>query len=121
MTANHQQSCRRLSNGETESAKTMLVEDSESDQASTPSKDGTLVIRQVRQGHRSPNNDLSIWLSLLEMSFCFVCVQCALIQSLCSLCSSAHPCLIFWFIILMLLPHILHGQMDKLLNQLLID
>ncbi|XP_022624112.1 mitogen-activated protein kinase kinase kinase kinase 4 isoform X5 [Seriola dumerili] len=37
---------RRLSNGETESAKTMLVEDSESDQASTPSKDGTLVIRQ---------------------------------------------------------------------------
>lgn len=42
--------CRRLSNGETESAKTMLVEDSESDQASTPSKDGTLVIRQVRGG-----------------------------------------------------------------------
>lgn len=38
---------RRLSNGETESAKTMLVEDSESDQAITPSKDGTLVIRQV--------------------------------------------------------------------------
>uniref|UniRef100_A0A8D0AK78 non-specific serine/threonine protein kinase n=1 Tax=Sander lucioperca TaxID=283035 RepID=A0A8D0AK78_SANLU len=35
-----------LSNGETESAKTMLVEDSESDQAITPSKDGTLVIRQ---------------------------------------------------------------------------
>ncbi|XP_041638164.1 mitogen-activated protein kinase kinase kinase kinase 4-like isoform X3 [Cheilinus undulatus] len=37
---------RRQSNGETESAKTMLVEDSESDQALTPSKDGTLVIRQ---------------------------------------------------------------------------
>uniref|UniRef100_A0A8D3A3X4 non-specific serine/threonine protein kinase n=1 Tax=Scophthalmus maximus TaxID=52904 RepID=A0A8D3A3X4_SCOMX len=37
-----------LSNGETASAKTMLVEDSESDQAMTPSKDGTLVIRQVR-------------------------------------------------------------------------
>ncbi|XP_035006140.1 mitogen-activated protein kinase kinase kinase kinase 4 isoform X8 [Hippoglossus stenolepis] len=37
---------RRLSNGETESTKTMLVEDSESDQAITPSKDGTLVIRQ---------------------------------------------------------------------------
>uniref|UniRef100_A0A7N8XN16 non-specific serine/threonine protein kinase n=1 Tax=Mastacembelus armatus TaxID=205130 RepID=A0A7N8XN16_9TELE len=36
----------RLSNGETESAKTMLAEDSESDQATTPSKDGTLVIRQ---------------------------------------------------------------------------
>uniref|UniRef100_A0A7N8WJ34 non-specific serine/threonine protein kinase n=1 Tax=Mastacembelus armatus TaxID=205130 RepID=A0A7N8WJ34_9TELE len=35
-----------LSNGETESAKTMLAEDSESDQATTPSKDGTLVIRQ---------------------------------------------------------------------------
>ncbi|XP_059183581.1 mitogen-activated protein kinase kinase kinase kinase 4-like isoform X11 [Centropristis striata] len=37
---------RRLSNGETESAKTMLVEDSESEHAITPSKDGTLVIRQ---------------------------------------------------------------------------
>ncbi|XP_019733992.1 mitogen-activated protein kinase kinase kinase kinase 4-like isoform X2 [Hippocampus comes] len=36
----------RLSNGETGSAKTMLVEDSESNQATTPSKDGTLVIRQ---------------------------------------------------------------------------
>ncbi|XP_024918019.1 mitogen-activated protein kinase kinase kinase kinase 4 isoform X3 [Cynoglossus semilaevis] len=37
---------RRLSNGETESAKTMLVEDSENEQVTTPSKDGTLVIRQ---------------------------------------------------------------------------
>lgn len=45
--------CRRLSNGETESAKTMLVEDSESDQATTPCKDGTLVIRQVRGGDRN--------------------------------------------------------------------
>ncbi|XP_077368436.1 mitogen-activated protein kinase kinase kinase kinase 4-like isoform X5 [Festucalex cinctus] len=36
----------RLSNGDTGSAKTMLVEDSESNQATTPSKDGTLVIRQ---------------------------------------------------------------------------
>uniref|UniRef100_H3DAK2 non-specific serine/threonine protein kinase n=1 Tax=Tetraodon nigroviridis TaxID=99883 RepID=H3DAK2_TETNG len=35
----------KLSNGETESAKAR-VEDSESDQATTPSKDGTLVIRQ---------------------------------------------------------------------------
>ncbi|XP_056287517.1 mitogen-activated protein kinase kinase kinase kinase 4 isoform X10 [Pseudoliparis swirei] len=35
---------RRLSNGETESAKTMLMEDSEGDM--TTSKDGTLVIRQ---------------------------------------------------------------------------
>uniref|UniRef100_A0A8D3CX45 non-specific serine/threonine protein kinase n=1 Tax=Scophthalmus maximus TaxID=52904 RepID=A0A8D3CX45_SCOMX len=42
----------RLSNGETASAKTMLVEDSESDQAMTPSKDGTLVIRQPQlPGH----------------------------------------------------------------------
>ncbi|XP_078147327.1 mitogen-activated protein kinase kinase kinase kinase 4-like isoform X3 [Centroberyx gerrardi] len=40
--------CRRLSNGETESLKTMLAEDSESDQATTPSKDGTLVIRQTQ-------------------------------------------------------------------------
>ncbi|XP_054629787.1 mitogen-activated protein kinase kinase kinase kinase 4 isoform X1 [Dunckerocampus dactyliophorus] len=37
---------RRMSNGESGSAKTMLVEDSESEQATTPSKDGTLVIRQ---------------------------------------------------------------------------
>lgn len=44
---------RKMSNGETESAKTMLVEDSESDQAITPSKDGTLVIRQVRGGDES--------------------------------------------------------------------
>uniref|UniRef100_A0A8C7XV55 non-specific serine/threonine protein kinase n=1 Tax=Oryzias sinensis TaxID=183150 RepID=A0A8C7XV55_9TELE len=36
----------RLRNGEADSAKTMLVEDSESEQATTPSKDGTLVIRQ---------------------------------------------------------------------------
>ncbi|XP_054479712.1 mitogen-activated protein kinase kinase kinase kinase 4-like isoform X9 [Anoplopoma fimbria] len=44
---------RRLSNGETESAKTMLVEDSESDQANTPSKDGTLVIRQSQSESNS--------------------------------------------------------------------
>lgn len=40
---------RRMSNGETESAKTMLVEDLESERTATPSKDGTLVIRQVRR------------------------------------------------------------------------
>ncbi|XP_077954130.1 mitogen-activated protein kinase kinase kinase kinase 4 isoform X38 [Gasterosteus aculeatus] len=44
---------RRLSNGETESAKTMLLEDSESDQAVTPSKDGTLVIRQSQSESNS--------------------------------------------------------------------
>ena len=38
---------RRMSNGETESAKTMLVEDSENEKGLTSSKDGTLVIRQV--------------------------------------------------------------------------
>nr|XP_046238160.1 mitogen-activated protein kinase kinase kinase kinase 4-like isoform X11 [Scatophagus argus] len=43
----------RLSNGETESAKTMPVEDSESDQATTPSKDGTLVIRQSQSESNS--------------------------------------------------------------------
>uniref|UniRef100_A0AAQ4RGZ7 non-specific serine/threonine protein kinase n=1 Tax=Gasterosteus aculeatus aculeatus TaxID=481459 RepID=A0AAQ4RGZ7_GASAC len=42
-----------LSNGETESAKTMLLEDSESDQAVTPSKDGTLVIRQSQSESNS--------------------------------------------------------------------
>ncbi|XP_061841071.1 mitogen-activated protein kinase kinase kinase kinase 4-like isoform X5 [Nerophis lumbriciformis] len=44
---------RRLSNGETGSAKTMLVEDSESEQATTPSKDGTLVIRQSQSESNS--------------------------------------------------------------------
>uniref|UniRef100_A0A3B3U4J4 non-specific serine/threonine protein kinase n=1 Tax=Poecilia latipinna TaxID=48699 RepID=A0A3B3U4J4_9TELE len=44
-----------LSNGETDSAKTMLVEDLESEQATTPSKDGTLVIRQSQ----SENNSMS--------------------------------------------------------------
>ncbi|XP_068446704.1 mitogen-activated protein kinase kinase kinase kinase 4-like isoform X18 [Clinocottus analis] len=44
---------RRMSNGETESAKTMLLEDSESDQAITPSKDGTLVIRQSQSESNS--------------------------------------------------------------------
>ncbi|XP_034407082.1 mitogen-activated protein kinase kinase kinase kinase 4-like isoform X10 [Cyclopterus lumpus] len=44
---------RRLSNGETESAKTMLMEDSESDQGMTPSKDGTLVIRQSQSESNS--------------------------------------------------------------------
>ncbi|XP_070850028.1 mitogen-activated protein kinase kinase kinase kinase 4-like isoform X4 [Chaetodon trifascialis] len=43
----------RLSNGETESAKTMLVEDSESEQGTTPSKDGTLVIRQSQSESNS--------------------------------------------------------------------
>ncbi|XP_077596110.1 mitogen-activated protein kinase kinase kinase kinase 4-like isoform X3 [Stigmatopora nigra] len=44
---------RRLSNGESGSAKTMLVEDSESSQATTPSKDGTLVIRQSQSESNS--------------------------------------------------------------------
>uniref|UniRef100_A0AAX7V8U1 non-specific serine/threonine protein kinase n=1 Tax=Astatotilapia calliptera TaxID=8154 RepID=A0AAX7V8U1_ASTCA len=43
----------KAGNGETESAKTMLVEDSESEQATTPSKDGTLVIRQVRRTEKN--------------------------------------------------------------------
>ncbi|XP_029300927.1 mitogen-activated protein kinase kinase kinase kinase 4 isoform X9 [Cottoperca gobio] len=44
---------RRMSNGETDSAKTMLVEDSESDKSMTPSKDGTLVIRQSQSESNS--------------------------------------------------------------------
>ncbi|KAM8904076.1 mitogen-activated protein kinase kinase kinase kinase 4-like isoform 11-T11 [Spinachia spinachia] len=50
---------RRLSNGETESAKTMLLEDSESDQAVTPSKDGTLVIRQISPSSGSALNNMA--------------------------------------------------------------
>uniref|UniRef100_A0AAR2J2W7 non-specific serine/threonine protein kinase n=1 Tax=Pygocentrus nattereri TaxID=42514 RepID=A0AAR2J2W7_PYGNA len=41
-------SSSKLSNGETESVKTMIVHDeAESDPATTPSKDGTLIVRQV--------------------------------------------------------------------------
>ncbi|XP_024150348.1 mitogen-activated protein kinase kinase kinase kinase 4 isoform X7 [Oryzias melastigma] len=43
----------RLRNGEADSAKTMLVEDSESEQTTTPSKDGTLVIRQSQSESNS--------------------------------------------------------------------
>ncbi|XP_078787900.1 mitogen-activated protein kinase kinase kinase kinase 4 isoform X13 [Oryzias latipes] len=43
----------RLRNGEADSAKTMLVEDSESEQGTTPSKDGTLVIRQSQSESNS--------------------------------------------------------------------
>ncbi|XP_034033741.1 mitogen-activated protein kinase kinase kinase kinase 4-like isoform X10 [Thalassophryne amazonica] len=43
----------RLSNGEADSAKTMLVEDSERDQTTTPSKDGTLVIKQSQSESNS--------------------------------------------------------------------
>ncbi|XP_034006903.1 mitogen-activated protein kinase kinase kinase kinase 4-like isoform X16 [Trematomus bernacchii] len=44
---------RRMSNGETESAKTMLVEDSENEKGLTSSKDGTLVIRQSQSESNS--------------------------------------------------------------------
>lgn len=41
-------SSSKLSNGETESVKTMIVHDeTESDPATTPCKDGTLIVRQV--------------------------------------------------------------------------
>lgn len=44
-------SSSKVSNGETESVKTMIVHDeAESDTAITPSKDGTLIVRQVREG-----------------------------------------------------------------------
>ncbi|XP_028811234.1 mitogen-activated protein kinase kinase kinase kinase 4-like isoform X12 [Denticeps clupeoides] len=56
-------SSAKLSNGETESVKTMIVhDDSESDPATTPSKDGTLVIRQTQsasntlQKHKSSSS-----------------------------------------------------------------
>uniref|UniRef100_A0A672T6E3 non-specific serine/threonine protein kinase n=1 Tax=Sinocyclocheilus grahami TaxID=75366 RepID=A0A672T6E3_SINGR len=46
----------KLSNGETESVKTMLVHDeSESDPATTPSNDVTLIVRQVFQSHQERN------------------------------------------------------------------
>uniref|UniRef100_A0A673LAM5 non-specific serine/threonine protein kinase n=1 Tax=Sinocyclocheilus rhinocerous TaxID=307959 RepID=A0A673LAM5_9TELE len=50
-------SSSKLNNGETESVKTMLVHDeSESDPASTtPSKDVTLIVRQVFQSHQERN------------------------------------------------------------------
>uniref|UniRef100_A0A672Z5H8 non-specific serine/threonine protein kinase n=1 Tax=Sphaeramia orbicularis TaxID=375764 RepID=A0A672Z5H8_9TELE len=69
------------SNGETESAKTMLVEDSESDQAMTPSKDGTLVIRQVRKGTLHLIVSFSILLSTHSPSFCKFCIFCLKISA----------------------------------------
>lgn len=46
-------SSAKVSNGETESVKTMIVHDEgESDTAITPSKDGTLIVRQVREAER---------------------------------------------------------------------
>uniref|UniRef100_A0A8B9KYK7 non-specific serine/threonine protein kinase n=1 Tax=Astyanax mexicanus TaxID=7994 RepID=A0A8B9KYK7_ASTMX len=63
-------SSAKMSNGETESVKTMIVHDeAESDPATTPSKDGTLIVRQrngiagrihllpdlIQQSHHSPS------------------------------------------------------------------
>lgn len=46
-------SSSRLSNGETESVKTMIVHDEgESDAGSTPCKDSTLIVRQVLAGEK---------------------------------------------------------------------
>lgn len=46
-------SSSRLSNGETESVKTMIVHDEgESDAGSTPCKDSTLIVRQVLAGRK---------------------------------------------------------------------
>uniref|UniRef100_A0A8C6TVR3 non-specific serine/threonine protein kinase n=1 Tax=Neogobius melanostomus TaxID=47308 RepID=A0A8C6TVR3_9GOBI len=42
-----QSKCLKLSNGESESAKTIVVHDGESDAGSTPCKDSTLIVRQV--------------------------------------------------------------------------
>ncbi|KAJ0009594.1 hypothetical protein NQD34_001296 [Periophthalmus magnuspinnatus] len=50
----------RVSNGESDSAKTMLAEDSETE-ATTPSKDGTLVIRSVRE-----KNNRNVWFCSLN-------------------------------------------------------
>ncbi|XP_037399280.1 mitogen-activated protein kinase kinase kinase kinase 4 isoform X10 [Pygocentrus nattereri] len=56
-------SSSKLSNGETESVKTMIVHDeAESDPATTPSKDGTLIVRQTQsasntlQKHKSSSS-----------------------------------------------------------------
>lgn len=59
-------SSSRLSNGETESVKTMIVHDEgESDAGSTPCKDSTLIVRQVLAGNEQ-NQAASYFL------FCFV-------------------------------------------------
>ncbi|XP_071759662.2 mitogen-activated protein kinase kinase kinase kinase 4 [Centroberyx gerrardi] len=44
----------RLSNGETESVKTMIVHDEESDAGSTPCKDSTLIVRQSAGDKKRP-------------------------------------------------------------------
>uniref|UniRef100_UPI003AB090CD mitogen-activated protein kinase kinase kinase kinase 4 isoform X5 n=1 Tax=Centroberyx gerrardi TaxID=166262 RepID=UPI003AB090CD len=47
----------RLSNGETESVKTMIVHDEESDAGSTPCKDSTLIVRQSAGDKKRPHPD----------------------------------------------------------------
>ncbi|XP_072513614.1 mitogen-activated protein kinase kinase kinase kinase 4-like isoform X6 [Salminus brasiliensis] len=50
----------KLSNGETESVKTMIVHDEpESDPATTPSKDGTLIVRQISPSSGSSLNNMA--------------------------------------------------------------
>lgn len=66
-------SSSRLSNGETESVKTMIVHDEgESDAGSTPCKDSTLIVRQVepekKNKKKSPNHSIQLVLPLLLCS-----------------------------------------------------
>uniref|UniRef100_A0A8C6TVS0 non-specific serine/threonine protein kinase n=1 Tax=Neogobius melanostomus TaxID=47308 RepID=A0A8C6TVS0_9GOBI len=56
-----QSKCLKLSNGESESAKTIVVHDGESDAGSTPCKDSTLIVRQSQssnnmQKHKSSSS-----------------------------------------------------------------
>lgn len=58
----------RLSNGETESVKTMIVHDEgESDAGSTPCKDSTLIVRQV-PSQQEVHSHISFHILLLFLS-----------------------------------------------------
>ncbi|XP_023806945.1 mitogen-activated protein kinase kinase kinase kinase 4 isoform X2 [Oryzias latipes] len=53
----------KLSNGETESVKTMVVHEGESDAGSTPCKDSTLIVRQSENRKHKPPNQTQTLLS----------------------------------------------------------
>lgn len=80
-------SSSRLSNGETESVKTMIVHDEgESDAGSTPCKDSTLIVRQVlaaRKKTRQASQSFTTYDSFSVVSFVHSYPKCFSILFLC--------------------------------------
>lgn len=67
-------SSSRLSNGETESVKTMIVhEEGESDAGTTPCKDSTLIVRQVLGDRKKNNQSFTSYFLAFPLFVHFVC------------------------------------------------